>query len=140
MRFEYRQLAFRGSDSTLAAQSAECAAQQGRFWDFHDAIFENWTPDVFGRENNKRVAASLGLDTSAFDKCLDRGRVQEHVAADMALAAEMGVNSTPTVLVNGRPIVGLHDFSDYQQLIEEELAAAGACDEGTAPSVVSCGP
>ena len=125
MRFEFRQFAFRGSDSTLAAESAECAAQQGKFWDFHDAIYGDWSPDVFGRENNRRVAAEIGLDTSEFNSCLDKGRVLEHIEADIALAAEMGVTTTPTIFVNGRRLDGLREFSEYEQLIEAELRAAG---------------
>ena len=125
VRFEFRHFPVNGANATLAAQASECAAQQDGFWAFHDVIYDEWGPDVFGRDNTKRVAQEIGLDTSAFNTCLDRGRVLTHVQSDQNMGLELGVRLTPTVFVNGHRIEGSQDFSVYEQIIEDELTAAG---------------
>ena len=118
MRFEYRHFAFLGERSTIAARAAECAAQQDLFWEFHDTLFEVHGVESFGSVNNKRIAEEIGADKKLFDKCLDQGRGQVYVDSDFAMGETMGVRSTPFVFINGRAVEGLHEWSDYEQLIE----------------------
>ena len=73
----------------------------------------------------KQTARSLGLDGAAFDQCLDSGKHAAHVREDYALGESMGVNSTPTIYVNGRALVGAQPFEAFKQIIDEELARAG---------------
>ena len=125
VRIEFHHFAFLGNDSDIAAQAAECAAQQGLFREFYDALFEEWGVDAFGSVNNKRIAAEIGVHTNTFNKCLDQERVQKYVDSDIAMGVSMGVRATPFIFINGRPIQGLHDIADYEQIIDEELNRVG---------------
>ena len=70
----------------------------------------------------KQTARGLGLDGAAFDQCLDSGKHAGHVRADYELGEKMGVNSTPTIYVNGRALIGAVPFEAFKQIIDEELA------------------
>ena len=70
----------------------------------------------------KQTARGLGIDGAAFDQCLDSGKHAANVREDMALANTLGVNSTPTIYVNGRALVGAQPFEAFKQVIDEELA------------------
>ena len=121
MRFEFRHFAFLGQNSTVAARAAECAAQQGLFWEFHDTVFEVHGLESFGSVNTKRIAEEIGVDKVTFDRCLDQARVQSYVDSDFELGEAMGVGSTPFVFINGRPVKNLREFAEYDQIIQEEL-------------------
>lgn len=127
VRFGYWHFAFLGRESVWAAEASECAAEQGAFWEYHDLLFERQAGEnrgAYDRENLKRFAAELGLDTVAFNDCLDFGKYTELVRADTVTARSFGVRSTPTFLINNRPVVGALGFETFQQIIEAELAAA----------------
>jgi protein-disulfide isomerase len=103
----FRHLAVIGEDSIQAAQASECAADQGRFWEYADRIFERpagRNADTLSKDSLKRYAGQAGLDQAAFNTCLDgqqhRGRVQAETQAGRA----KGVTSVPTVFINGRLI------------------------------------
>ena len=106
-KLELRPIAFLGELSGLAAQAAECANEQGRFWRFHDILYANQGgkgSDAFSREHLQRFAVALGLDTAAFASCLGSGKYASMVADDTNAAQQRGVDSTPTVLVNGKEV------------------------------------
>lgn len=130
VRFEFRQYAFLGENSQIAARASECAAQQGLFWEFYDSLYGEWGEDSFGSANSRRIAAGIGVDTSTFNKCLDQERVQKYVDADFELATSMGVGSTPFFFINGRPVKGLADLAVFEKIIDEELARPGAAGLG----------
>jgi protein-disulfide isomerase len=73
----------------------------------------------------KETVRKLGLDGAKFDACLDSGKHAENVRADYELGQQMGVNSTPTIYVNGRALVGAQPFEAFKRIIDEELARAG---------------
>ncbi len=103
-----------------AAEAAQCAYQQGRYWEYHDLLFENQQALDIG--SLKVYAQQLGLDTGAFDDCLDSGRFGSEVEQDLTDGEDYGVTATPTFFVNGRLVRGAQPFSVFQALIEEELA------------------
>lgn len=70
----------------------------------------------------KQGAARLGLNQTAFDQCLDSGTHEARVRAGYEQGEKLGVNSTPTIYVNGRPLIGAQPFEMFQQVIDEELA------------------
>lgn len=121
----YRHFAFLGPESQWAAQASECAAEQDAFWEYHDLLFfdqyggEN--QGAFSQENLKQFAGDLGLDTEAFNTCLDSGRYESVVTAQRTTAQQLGVRSTPAFLINGQPVVGAQPFETFQQIIESEL-------------------
>ena len=69
----------------------------------------------------KQSAAGLGLDAAKFDRCLDSGQYASKVAAGAAQGDKLGVNSTPTLYINGRPVIGAQPFEVFKSAIDEEL-------------------
>jgi protein-disulfide isomerase len=80
-------------NAMVAAMAALCAGDQGKYWDMHDVLFEN--QKKLGVDNLKTFAADLGLDTSAFNKCLDTKAKEGQVKADLASGARFGMRGTP---------------------------------------------
>lgn len=116
VRFVFRHLAFIGDESIWAAEASECANEQGHFWEYHDKLFAEQGGEnegTFSRDNLKRFAADLGLDTEQFNQCLDSDQYRAKVQQESAEAQRLGVRSTPTVFVNGQLI---RDGSNYQVL------------------------
>ena len=108
------------ANAQKAAEAAECASEQGKFWEYHDVLFANQSAlDV---ASLKKYASDLGLDTAKFDACLDSGRMADEVAKDAAEGASYGVTGTPAFFVNGLKRKGAQPFEVFQRLIEEELA------------------
>jgi len=126
VRFGYRHFAFLGPESQWAAEASECAAEQGAFWPYHDRLYDRQAGENrggFSQDNLKRFAVELGLDSQAFDACLDSGKYAATVRADTAAGQSLGVKGTPAFLVNGRPLVGAQPFEVFQQIIETEIGA-----------------
>ena len=107
-----------------AAEAAACANDQGKFWAMHDLLFAH--QDKLEVADLKKNAADLGLDTAAFDQCLDSGRHVEGWRKDVADAERYGITSTPAFFINGRLIVGAQPYETFAQMIDDELARSGA--------------
>ena len=103
-----------------AHQAAHCAGEQGKYWPMHDLIFANQARMEV--PNLKQHAAALGIDTEKFNTCLDSNKYEASIAADFKLGEQIGVNSTPTMYINGRPMIGAQPFEQFQAVIDEELA------------------
>jgi protein-disulfide isomerase len=88
----------------LAAQAAECAGTQGRFWEYHDLLFDNQSR--LDRENLIAYAERVGIDRAAFLACLDSDPPRQAIARDVAEGMRLGIESTPTIFLNGRTITG----------------------------------
>ena len=102
-----------------ASEAAMCAEEQGRFWDFHDAIFARegrLSSASFGE-----IAAELDLDATALTECIDEGRYREAVQADLVEGTEAGVTGTPAFFVNGIALKGAQDADEISRLIDAEL-------------------
>jgi protein-disulfide isomerase len=106
-----------------AGEAVACAADQGQFWAMHDHLWAN--AQKLEVADLRQHAAAIGLDTAAFDACLDSGRHAATVTRDEELGQSYGVSGTPAFFVNGRPLVGAQPFEAFQQVIEDELARAG---------------
>ena len=120
----YWNFAFLGPESTWSAEAAECAADQDQFWAYHDKLYESQSGEnqgAFNKENLKKFAEEIGLDTQAFNDCLDSGRYTSLIEDDTQAAKSLGVQSTPTFLVNGQPVIGAQPFEVFQQAIESFL-------------------
>ncbi len=109
-------------DAFKAAEAGNCAHEQGRFWELHDTMFAS--QGSLGVEELKGYAADLGLDTDAFDECLDSGRHAAAVNRDVRIGMSYGVSSTPTLFLNGRAVLGAAPYETFVEIIREELAAA----------------
>ena len=111
MQIVYHHYAFIGSESQLAAQGAECANEQGKFWDWLGYLFTHQAGENqghFSKDNLKQFATLIGgLDPAKFDACLDSGKYAAEVQAETEQGNTLGVQATPTFFVNGRRIEGL---------------------------------
>ena len=118
------------SGATSAAEGAECAKEQGKFWEMHDAIFDEQEKQgsgtvQFTANDVKKWAAKIGLNTSKFNQCLDSGRYKQEVEKDIADGSVAGVTGTPAVFINGRLVVGAQPFTAFKVIIDEELKKLG---------------
>ena len=103
-----------------AAEAGECARQQGKFWEYHDALFANQR--ALSEDDLKRHAAEIGLDAAKFAACLDGGQAKAHVDADLKEGEALGVSSTPSFFINGRFVAGALPYATFEQIIKDELA------------------
>ena len=106
-----------------AAEAAMCADEQGRFWDYHDAIFAKGgrlSEDSFGE-----IAEALGLDGEALGRCMDEGRYKAFVQADFEAGEAAGVTGTPAFFVNGIALRGARDADDLSRIVDAELKRSG---------------
>jgi len=125
-----------------AAIAARCAGEQDRFWQMHDLIYARqtqWSPKDDARGDFEDMADELGLDRGTYRECVKEGRHLERIFAAAKYGQRLGVNSTPTLFVNGRRAP--QDYEALEQMILEaaaESAGAGAgeaaTEEGGAPS------
>jgi protein-disulfide isomerase len=126
--FTYRSMgAWIGPESGAAAEAAYCAGDQGKFWDYHDILFDNWTGENVGAFSAQRLLAfgeALGLNMNEFRPCLDNHKYASQVAQDKAEGEKLGVTATPTFFINGKKIEGAQSFASFQKEIEAALAAA----------------
>ncbi|MEJ2212460.1 MAG: thioredoxin domain-containing protein [Anaerolineae bacterium] len=125
VRLVVRNLAFIGDESTWAAEAAACAAEQDRFWDYHDKLFAEQRAEnsgAFSRDNLKQFAADLGLDTASFDQCLDSDRYENMVRDERAEAQRRRIQATPSILVNGQLIENGANYTVLKAAIEAALA------------------
>jgi protein-disulfide isomerase len=103
-----------------AAEASECAAEQGKFWAYHDKLFAN--PSRLSLADLKQHAADLGLDGPTFDACVDTRKYKAQVEADAKAGQEAGVNGTPAFFINGRILSGAQPFEAFKRIIDDELA------------------
>ena len=127
VKFVYRHFAILGKPSTAAAQAAECAGEQGKFWDYHDKLFSSaGSPLAFTDGKLKGYAKELGLKSQAFNQCLDSGKHLKKVEDETATAAFLGARGTPAFLLNGKLFAGAQPFEVFEAAIEEELKKAAS--------------
>ena len=112
-----------GDRSRQTHQAAECAAEQGQFWAFREYLFANqdrlWRGDV--REAVKALAGEAGLDTAAFNACLDEQRHLALIEGQDARRIERGVRFQPSFEINDELLFGSQPFEVFQQVIEDKL-------------------
>ena len=104
-----------------AAEAAECAGEQGKYYEMHDKIFDN--QQALSVTGYKQWASEIGLDTAKFNSCLDSGQMASEVQKDFQDGQAAGVRGTPAFLVNGKLISGAQPFQVFEQVIEAELAS-----------------
>jgi len=109
----------------VAAEASECADDQGKFWEYHDLLFEN-AADL-SEENLKVLAEDLGLDMDDFNSCLEDGTYEEEVDNDMSDASNYGITGTPSFLIGNEEkgyvkLVGAQPYEAFEDAIEEALA------------------
>ncbi len=134
LKIVYKDAAFQGrksgssyDESVEAAAAARCAGQQGEFWTYHDWLFANWDGEnqgAFRAERLQAIADAIGLDRTAWDACVASGTEQAAVRAATDESVAAGVQSTPTLNLNGEVIVGAATYSQLSPKIQALAAAS----------------
>jgi protein-disulfide isomerase len=122
IRFVWRDFPIITAESPKAAEAGQCAFDQGRFWEYHDLLYQHAPALSIG--DLKSYAADLGLDTTVFDTCLDTGVHRAKVEASTKEAYSHGFQATPAFLVNGQPVAGPQSFEFFKGVIDPLLAPA----------------
>jgi len=112
-----------GNESDQAANSSMCAAEQGRFWDYHDILFANWNGENQGSFSDKRLLAfaeTLDLEMETFTTCFEENRYKNQIQADLASGQDANIQGTPSVLVNGVLVKPgyVPTYDDLKRMIE----------------------
>jgi protein-disulfide isomerase len=106
--------------ATKAHEAARCANEQGKFWAYHDGLFDSppkSTPEIF-----KGLARRADLDVVAFESCFESGKYHEAIKKDVEDGTRLGVTGTPAFFINGRLITGAQPLETFTQIIDDELA------------------
>ncbi|HET9529575.1 MAG TPA: thioredoxin domain-containing protein, partial [Blastocatellia bacterium] len=106
------------ADAFKAAQAAVCADRQGKFWQYHDRLFNS---SDLKTDSLKKHGAELGLNTSEFDSCLESDSSRAVVLKNMQQARQADIQGTPTFLINGRLLRGARSIDDFRKAIDELL-------------------
>lgn len=130
VRLVFKHMPLEGHRNSLpAARAAYCAAEQDRFWQFHDALFnsQNLSPALF-----EEIAAQFGLGIPKFRACLNSEQSRTAVVKDIETARLFRIESTPSFIVNGKLIKGALSFADFQKIIERELSLRASQTQSSA--------
>ncbi len=113
-------------NSIPAAKAAEAAGEQGKYWEMHDALFDNqaeWSESEDPQTDNfVRYAKSIGLDEDKFKKSLLSNDYQDKLTSERNSAIDLGANNLPTVYVNGAKYTGVFRYEDLKKILDAELA------------------
>lgn len=124
-------------DAGIAAQAAEAAGLQGKYWQMHDLLYQNqatWAtadPSVVTTEWFNGYASSLGLNVSQFDTDMNSTQVTNKIAADVASGNAVGIDSTPTFFINQKEIVNPGSLQEFENDIKAVLGVAPTVTPGT---------
>lgn len=124
VKFVYKHMAILGQESVWAAEASECAADQGKFWEYHDLVFDRQAGEnqgAFNKDKLLAMAQELKLDMAQFEPCLKNDQTQDRVQADTQEGQQVGVRGTPTFFVNGRAVVGAVPLQEFRPIIEQAL-------------------
>jgi protein-disulfide isomerase len=123
LRFGFRHLPIPEKHplALIAAEASEAAADQGKFWEYHDALYAE--QPKLSRETMLRIATDLGLDADRVAAELDSGVHLPRIERDLASAAASGATGTPTFFVNGSRFFGAYDASSLVEALEASTAA-----------------
>jgi protein-disulfide isomerase len=114
-------MAVLGQASVQAAEAASCAEDQGRFWEYHDKLFEQRGALAFSPSRLKTYAGDLGLEAGAFAQCLDSRRHAGRVETETLLGRMLGATGSPTFLVNRQLMIGAYPFEIFERALDEML-------------------
>ena len=127
----FKHFAWYGPDSISAAMASQCANDQGKFWQYHDILYQNQGEINSGwasKDNLKKFALQIGLDSEKFNSCLDSEKYKSLVQSDINLASSVGFQGTPGFIIeksdgtNQQQIAGAFPFATFQQTLDKEIA------------------
>jgi protein-disulfide isomerase len=115
---------FLGAESNYAGAAARCAQDQGKFWEYHDYLFSHQNGEnqgAFSKDNLKKFAGTLGLNTGDFNNCVDSDKYAKKMTDAATYGQGVGVSGTPATFINGRMVSGAVPYSQFKTIVEEEL-------------------
>lgn len=112
-------------NSMIAAEVAEAAGEQGKFWEMHDKLYE--TQNDWSNSNNPlelfiSYAKDMGLDTAKIRNEVSANKFSAKIQQDIADATALGINETPTFFINGQELLGVQVYGDLKKIIDADLA------------------
>ena len=122
VKISYKHFPFLADSSLPKAMLSECAAEQGKFWQMHNALFGGRIPKADEASMNKQamqLAAEFGMNGARFGDCLANPQVRQRVLDDASEGQKVGVRGTPTFLINGKPLVGAQPYAAFRLAIEQ---------------------
>lgn len=122
VKFVYRDFPILAQSSLTASLAAQCANDQGKFWDYHNMLFAS--QGQFGREFFIQQAADMGMDEAAFTTCFDDQTHLDEIRNDAVTAQQLGLRGTPAFFINGTYISGAQPYQVFADAIEAELGQA----------------
>ena len=125
VKFVWMDYAFLGEESMWSAQAARCAGEQDKFWQYHDHLYSHQggeNVNAFSKANLKKFAASLGLNTNAFNSCLDSDKYATEIQEQTQYGSSIGVTGTPATFINGVKISGAVPYSQIKAAVEAILS------------------
>ena len=126
LRIEWRDFPYLGQESMNAARAARAAGEQGKFWEYHDLLYEKQgNGEAFAEGALSGYARELGLDEVRFEADLRSEKVSAAVQADFEAGQNAGISGTPTFEINGQKLVGFQSLETFERIIEQE-AGGGA--------------
>jgi protein-disulfide isomerase len=124
VRIVFNHFAFIGEESTRAAEASECANAQGKFWEYADTLFNNQAGEnqgAFSDANLAKFAQEVGLDMTQYQTCMDQNTYLSKIQTSSQAAQQRGVNSTPTLFINGQKVVGAISLARFESIAGQLL-------------------
>ncbi len=121
VRLAYRDLPLRQihPQAQQAAEASRCAAEQGKFWEYHDLLFAG---QLLDEQNLKKDAEKAGMNVEAYEACYKSGKYRPMIDNDLQTGMKSGVTGTPAFFINGQLIGGNQPITAFEQIIDAELA------------------
>jgi protein-disulfide isomerase len=123
IKYVYKDLTVIGAESDAAAEAAACAADQGKFWEYHDTLFANHGGEnsgAFSKDRLEKMAEVTGLDMGKFRTCVSKKPHAKELADAQAEAIKAGINVTPSFQINGK-LVQNGNYQHFQEAIDAAL-------------------
>ena len=124
VRIIFNHFAFIGNESTRAAEASECANAQGKFWQYADTLFDNQAGEnqgAFSDANLEKFAQQVGLDMTQYKTCMDQDTYLSKIQTSSLAAQQRGVDSTPTLFINGQKVVGNISLAQFESIAGSSL-------------------
>jgi protein-disulfide isomerase len=124
VKFVWKDYAFLGQESMWAAEAARCASDQNKFWEYHNYLYSHQSSEnsgAFSKNNLKKFAQTLGLDSTKFNSCLDSDQYAGDIQKETQYGNSIGVGGTPASIINGTFISGAVAYSEIKAAIEAAL-------------------
>jgi protein-disulfide isomerase len=119
VRIIFNHFAFIGDESTRSAEASECANAQGKFWQYADTLFNNQSGEnqgAFNDANLEKFAQQVGLDMTQYKTCMDQHTYLGKIQTSSQAAQQRGVDSTPTLFINGQKVVGAITLAKFESI------------------------